>query len=64
MMKWISYAELQYLDIRNDVVDGVRQVLYPDSLYGRWQYPLFEDYFFWRRYMRYEEGGRSVRDNL
>lgn len=41
MMKWIGYAELQYLDIRNDVVDGVGQVLYPDSLYGRWQYPLF-----------------------
>lgn len=36
-MKWMVhvYAELQYLDIRNDVMDGVGQVLYPDSLYGR-----------------------------
>lgn len=37
IMKWMVhvYAELQYLDIRNDVMDGVGQVLYPDSLYGR-----------------------------
>lgn len=64
MVKWMGYAELKYLDIRNDIVDGVGQILYLYSLYSRWQYPLFEDYFFWRRYMRYEEGWRSVSDDL